>query len=196
MPVSQICFAIGVETTKERDLFARLEDERVATGERRREHPERHHHGKVKGRDAGADAEREIDRLAIDAAREVAQRIAEEQRGNAAGVFDVLEAAEDRAARLGVRLAVFARDGVAELVEVLLHQLPKTEKQACAFDGWRVAPRGKRRGGGLDCGVHLDAAASRALGDHVAGGGIEDGCAAGIRREPFAGDIVGAGEES
>jgi hypothetical protein len=48
--------------------FGRLQDERVAAGERHRKHPERHHHRKVERRDPGADAERLQARMGIDGA--------------------------------------------------------------------------------------------------------------------------------
>ena len=93
-------------------------------------------------------------RLAIHAAREVLQRVAHEQRRHAAGVFDVLHAAKNAAARLGERLAVLARDALADAVEILLDELPVAEEHARALDGRRVAPRRKRRRGGLDRRVH------------------------------------------
>ena len=97
---------------RERNFFARLEHEGVSAGEREREHPHRHHRGKIEWRDADADAERLQHRLAIDAAREILERVAHEQRRNAAGVFDVFDSAIDAAARFGQRLAVFARNAL------------------------------------------------------------------------------------
>ena len=84
--------------------------------------------------DPQSDLQRQVDRVAIDAARQVAQRVAEEERRDAAGIFDVLDAAEDRAARLGVGLAMFARDGAAELVEVFLDELAVFEENPRALE--------------------------------------------------------------
>lgn len=92
----------------ERDLLARFQDEGVAAGDREWIHPERDHGREVERRDAGADAEELKERLAVDVAGDVSERVAEEQRGYAAGVLDVIEAAEKAAACLGVGLAVFA----------------------------------------------------------------------------------------
>ena len=139
-----------------------------------REHPQRHHRGKIERRDADAHAERLQHRLAIHAARDVLQRVAHEQRRHAAGVFDILHAAKNAAARLDQRLAVLARNARADAIEVLLDQLPVAEEQPRAFDRRRVAPRGKRRVRGLDRVVHRVGAAQRHFGDDLAGGRIED----------------------
>ena len=86
---------------RQRHLLRRLQDERVAAGERHREHPERDHHREVERRDADADADRVADRLAVDVAGDVRQRLAHEQAGDAAGELDHLDAALDRGPRLG-----------------------------------------------------------------------------------------------
>ena len=85
-------------------------------------------------------------------------------------------------------LAVLARDGLAELVEVLLDELAIPEENAGTLDRRGVAPG--REGGvrGLDRGIDLVGAARRTLGDDVAGGRIVDGRAADLGREPFAVD--------
>ena len=65
--------------------------------------------GKVERRDADADAERLADRLAIDAARDVLDRLAHEQRRNPAGELHHLDPAPHIAARFHQRLAMLAR---------------------------------------------------------------------------------------
>ncbi len=67
-------------------------------------------------------------RLAVDAASEVFEGVAHEQRGNATGVFDIFQAAIGAAARFGERLAVLARDELADVIEIFLNQLAITEK--------------------------------------------------------------------
>ena len=89
-------------------------------------------------------------RLAIDAAREIFERVAHQQRRDAAGVFDVLDPAIHAAARFGKRLAMFARDALADAIEVFLHQLPVAEEQTRALDRRRVAPGRKSVGRGFD----------------------------------------------
>ena len=59
---------------RERHLLRRLQDERVAAGDRDREHPQRHHERKVVRRDADADADRVADRFGVDVAGDVRQR--------------------------------------------------------------------------------------------------------------------------
>ena len=86
-----------------------------------------------------------MQRLAIDAAREILERVAHEQRRYAAGVFDVFDSAINAATRFRQRLAMLARNALADAIEIFFDQLPVTEKQARAFHRRRVAPRGKRR---------------------------------------------------
>ena len=59
----------AVEDRRRRVLLRRLQDERVAAGERRRPHPHRDHRGEVERRDPGDDAERLADRVDVDAGR-------------------------------------------------------------------------------------------------------------------------------
>ena len=63
----------------QRNFLARFEHKCVSARERERKHPHRHHRRKIKRRDADADAERLMHRLAIDAAREIFERVAHEQ---------------------------------------------------------------------------------------------------------------------
>ncbi len=134
-------------------------------------------------------------RLAIDAAREILERVAHQQRRDAAGVFDVLDAAIGAAARFGQRLAVLARDHLADAIEVFLDQLPVAEEQTRALDRRRVAPGRKSVGRGFDGVVHDLSAAHRHFGNHFAARRIVDGrrCQSGDSR-PFAADEDGAGE--
>ena len=68
----------------ERNFFARLEHERVPARDGDGIHPQRHHRGKIERRDADAHAERLADGLAINAARDVLQHFAHQQRRHAA----------------------------------------------------------------------------------------------------------------
>ncbi len=107
-------------------------------------------------------------RLAIDAASEILERVAHQERRDAAGVFDVLHAAIRAAARFGERLAVLARDHLANAIEVFLHQLPVAEEQTRALDRWRVAPGRKSVGRGVDRVVYNLSAAHRHFCNHFA----------------------------
>ena len=133
-----------------------------------------------------------IEGLAINAAREVFEGVAEQQRGNAAGVFDILHTTVHIAARLGERLAVLARNGRAQRVVALFDELAITEEHAGALDRRRLAPSWKGGVCGGDRGVDLGRATDWALRDDVARRGIEDGRGGELRRaQPFAGDVVG-----
>ena len=114
---------------------------------RHRVHPERHHRGEVERRDAHADAERLADGVAVDAARDVGQDLAHQERRDAAGEFDHLDAPAHVAARFDEGLAVFAGDALREFLEGVFQQHLEAEKDAGAFGGRRVGP-GRERGGG------------------------------------------------
>ena len=130
---------------RERHLLARLEDEGVAAGDGDGIHPERHHGREVEGRDAGADAERLADGLAVNAAGDVLQRLAHEQGRHAAGELDHLDAALHVAARLDEGLAVLAGVAADQLIEVLLQQRLEAEEDAGAVGRRRFPPgRGRR----------------------------------------------------
>jgi hypothetical protein len=105
---------------------AGLEDEAVAGGDGHREHPHRHHHREVEGRDAGHHAERLAHRPVVDAGGDLVGVVALEQLRDAAGEFDDVDAARDFALRVGEDLAVFGGDHVRQLVLVLVQQLAGT----------------------------------------------------------------------
>jgi len=65
---------------------------------------------------------------AIDAAGKIFERVAHEQGRNAARVFDVLDPAISAPARFGQRLAVLARNALANAIEVFFNQLPIPKK--------------------------------------------------------------------
>ena len=95
---------------RRRVLLRRLEHERVAAGDRDREHPQRHHRREVERRDPGDHAERLADRVGVDAGGDVLGVAALEQVRDAAGELDHLDAAGDLAERVGVDLAVLGGD--------------------------------------------------------------------------------------
>ncbi len=100
---------VGQEQRHGRVLLAGLEHEGVARRDGVGEHPHRHHGGEVERRDAGHDAERLLDGVHVDAARD-ALRVAALQHGrDAAGELDVLDAARELAGRVAGHLAVLDR---------------------------------------------------------------------------------------
>jgi len=178
----------------ERNFLAGLEDEGIATGDGNGIHPQGHHGGEIKRRDAHAHAERLADGLAIDAARDILQHLAHQERGGAEGEFHDLHAAFHVAARFHERLAVLASVAGDDFLEMFFQEHFEFGEHADAFDGWGVTPRGKGAVRGGDGGVHIGHGADGAFRDDFAGGGVVDGGGGAGGGEPFAGDVVGAGE--
>ena len=133
-----------------RVALAGLEDERIAAGDRDREHPHRDHRREVERGDAGDDAERLAHRINVDPGAGADRIFALERMRDAAGEFDHFEPALDVALRVGDDLAVLARQDVRELVHVGFDQRLVIEHDARA--ALRVG-RGPGRLGGAR-GVH------------------------------------------
>ena len=84
---------LGQQQRRRRIALGRLQHERVAAGERHREHPHRHHRREIERRDAGDDAQRLAQRPVVDAAADVVGELALQQLRDAAGELDDLDAA-------------------------------------------------------------------------------------------------------
>ena len=167
----------------QRNFLARFQHESISTRDREWKHPHRHHRGKVERRDPDADAERLIQRLAINPACQIFQRIAEEQRWNAARIFDILDPAIGAAARFSQRLSMLARYAFADAIEVFLDELAVAEKHSCPLHRRRFAPGRKRRRGCFHGFIHHVRATHRRLADCLAARRIKD------RRRRAIGDI-------
>src|SRR5207244_10003130 len=154
--------------------LGRLEDERVPRDDGEREHPKRDHHREVEGWDAGADADRVAVEILVDAARDVAQGTALEERRRAAREIDHLDAAPHLAPRLLERLAVVARDDRSQLFEVLLEQSLEPEHQAHALHQGCARPAGECPDRRVDRSVDVGLSRQWHLLDLLARGGIED----------------------
>ena len=100
---------LGQLDARRRVLLAGLQHERVAAGERHREHPHRHHRREVERRDAGDDPERLADRMAVDAGADLLGELALEQLRDAGGELHHLVAALHLAGGIGRHLAVLGR---------------------------------------------------------------------------------------
>ena len=182
------------ENRAERNFFTRLEDESISAGQGGREHPHRHHGGKVERRNADTDPQGLIHRLAIDAAGQLFQRIAHQQGRDAAGILDILDPAISAAARFGQGLSVLPRNALADAIKILFKQLTVTEKQARSFDRWRITPGRERVSRGFHCLIHNVGAAQWNLRDGVAARGIKDwSCFYTGNFAPLAADEDGAG---
>ncbi|KEH14699.1 hypothetical protein GY15_02625 [Delftia sp. 670] len=146
---------------------AGLEHEGVARRNGHREHPHRHHHREIEGRDARDHAQGLAQRPVVDAGGDLVGEIALEQLRNAAGEFHDVDAAADFALRIGEDLAVLGRDRMGQLVLVLVEQLQEAQQHACTADGRRIGPlregRLGRRHGGIDIGARGQGHAARDL---------------------------------
>src|SRR3989454_9475445 len=79
---------LGQPLSPEWRPLGRLEDERVPGDDGEGEHPKRDHHREVEGRNPGADADRVAVEILVDAAGDVAQGTAMEERRRAAREID------------------------------------------------------------------------------------------------------------
>src|SRR5438034_11807620 len=79
---------LGQPLSPEWRPLGRLEDERVPRHDGEGKHPKRDHHRKVEGRNPGADADRVAIEILVDAARDVAQGPALDERRRATRASD------------------------------------------------------------------------------------------------------------
>jgi hypothetical protein len=157
-----------------RILLRRLEDERVAAGERHWEHPERHHHREVERRDPSADANRLAHRVRVDLRADVLRMLALQEVRDSAGEFDDFHAALDRAHRVGDGLAVLFADETRKVLLVFLERAQEPLHHARAADRRPVAPLGKSRTRCLDRAIDECRIAERDSAHDLAGRGVVD----------------------
>ena len=154
--------------------LGRLQDERVAAGERDGEHPQRHHRGEIERRDAGAHADRLPQRPAVDVAAHVVAELTLDEMRDAGRELDDLDAARDGAGGVGERLAVLLGDHAREILLVRLEELAKPHQDAGAAQRGPRAPLRERRRGGACRGVDVVGVRKRHVTDHLAGRRVGD----------------------
>ena len=152
-----------------------LRMKRVAAGDRDREHPHRHHRGKVERRDAGDDAERLAERVAVDAGADVLGEFALEQVRDAAGELDDLDAALHLALGVGEHLAVLGRDDGRQRIETLLQDMQELVEHARAPQRRRRRPSRRRGSCVLDRFPHFGSRSEIHMGGDRPGRRIENG---------------------
>ena len=176
---------------RQRRLLGRLQDLDVAGGERGTELPDRHHQRVVPGRDPGDDPERLApdDRgVALDV---LAGGLALERAGSAGEEAQVVGREGHLVARDRHRLADVLRLELRQLLGVVVDHVGELEQQLHPVLRRLVAPLGIRLAGGLDGALDVLGARARDLGDHLAGGRIEDLHRLARRRvDPLAADEV------
>ena len=183
---------LGQSLAAQRRPLRRLQHERVAGHDGKREHPQRDHHREVEWRDARANADRVSIEVLVDTSGNVPQSPALQQCGCSARKVDDLDAAPHLAPRLIERLAVMARDDRRELLEVVFEEGLVTEHEPHPLHHCRAGPRRERRGCRLDGGVHFLGSRQRDLLDDLGGRGVENRQrgAAPIRHAPVGTDEV------
>ena len=169
---------IGDEQADRRIALARLQDEGIASGNRHRHHPHRHHEGEVERRDAGDDAQRLAQCPVVHAGRHLVSEVALEQLRRTAGELDDVDAACDLALRIGENLAMFGGDHRGDAVLVQVEQLKELEHHPGAAQWRRIAPGRKCGLGAGYCGIDILDAGQLHLACHRAGGRVVDRLAA------------------
>ena len=157
---------------RQRRQLRRLEHDRVARRERRRELPRRDRQREVPRRDQTDDAERLAHRERL-AARD-RDRVAEQPLGRARVVAERVDHHAHLAARVGDRLAGVARLEHRQLLAVLAERVGERVQHPRALAGRQRAPRRQRRRRARDRLVDLLDARARDLGEHRLRGGLED----------------------
>src|SRR5439155_2857846 len=122
---------------------------------------------------------------------DVFERPAPHQGGDAARVFHVLYAAPHGAPSFVECLAVLARDGGRDVVEVLLEDLLELEQVTRAYHGGHGTPGGERRPGCRDRLIDVTAGRKRYPSERLRGGGVRDFEAVASRGvDPVAADLI------
>ena len=163
------------ELQRRRGIFlAGFHHERVSAGQRKREHPHRHHRGEIERRNPRAHTQRLTHGLDVDPGRNVCAEVAGQQMRDAACELDDVEPALDLAARIVERFAVFARNRPREAVSVRDQRLAEREQHRSATRWRRRRPAGEGSAGGADRGVHFVRRSERNAGLHFAGRRVVD----------------------
>ncbi len=192
---------LGDVNRRGRILLRRLEDERVAAGDRVREHPHRDHRREVEGSDPDHHAEWLADREDVDASGGLLAEAALQELRDAARELDVLEPASHLAQGVGGHLAMLRGEVRRDVRSVGVHEVPDAEHDLGPLRERRRAPAGKGSLCGADGGVHLlgrgeinlagelarcrvvdGALATRTTGDRLAADPVMDSIDAGSRR--------------
>ncbi len=128
-----------------RVFLGRLQDEGVAAGDREREHPQRHHRGKIEWRDTRTDAHRLAHRIAVDASADLVVVFTLYQVRDATGELDDFESALDRTIGIVQYLAMLLGDQFRDLGPVALDEFLELEHDPRTSQNRRARPRRKGR---------------------------------------------------
>ena len=120
-----------------------LQNDRVAAGDGRSNHPERNHDGEVEGRDRRNNANGLLDRVHVDTGRNLLVTLTLKDVQQACCELDVLEATGNLAGCVVEHLAVLSGHDGRELGRALLEQLAQVEEHVGALGEAGVAPAGQ-----------------------------------------------------
>jgi hypothetical protein len=179
---------LGEANRNRRVALRRLQDKRIAAGDRRAEHPHRDHRREIERSDSGADSERLAHRIDVDSRSGALGIFALEHMRDPAAEFDDLEAALDVALGVGDDLAVFGREEFGEFLHVGLHELLEPEHDTGAPLRVGRRPGRLRRIGGVDRPLKLLSRAEPDLRLDLAAVGVEHVAGPAARLISFAGD--------
>ena len=169
-----------------------LEDEGVAAGDGRGEHPHRDHRGEVEGRDARRHAKRLTHGIHVDAGACAVGIFAFEQFGRADAVFHNLKPALHVACGVRQGLAVFAAESFRQFVHVTVEQGHELHQHPRATLRVRRGPAGLCCLRVFDCFANFVGAGERAFRLHFARGRVHHiGEASGGALDVFAVQIMG-----
>ena len=175
----------------ERHFFRGLQNERIPTGNRIRQEPERNHCRKIKGCDRGHNSQRLADHDFVDPARHVFEVVALHQRGDPAGDLYILDAAPQFGTRFRQCLAVLGRGDTGNFVEMLFQQLLQLEQILNAVFRRRRPPCWQSLAGCGNCRVYFGCIRNRNCRQNFLRRRIYDIQKLGaLRRLPLAANVV------
>ena len=128
-------------------LFRGLEDRAVPAGNGDGKHPERHHGGKIEGRDASHHAQGLADGGEVDAGRNLGGVLPLQELRDPTGEFHGLETPLHFTPGVGQRLAVLTRNDGRQFVPRLLEQAAKAKQDLRSLGDRCIAPGREDRPG-------------------------------------------------
>ena len=125
---------LGDEERGGRVLLGRLQDERVAAGDRRRPHPHGHHRREVERRDPRDDPERLADRVDVDAGRGLLGEVARKRVGIPHACSITSRPRCTSPDRVGEHLAVLGGQDSRDLLAPRVHELADANMMSVRFE--------------------------------------------------------------
>ena len=159
----------------ERVALGGFKNKSIAARNGQREHPQRNHRRKIKGRNAQAHADGLYKRISVNTTSDVLNRFTHHQTGDVGGVLDHFNATPNIPLGILKRLAQFLTDDFGNFVVVFFQQVLVIEHNPRPLRHRHFLPRlegGFRRGDGA---IHFSIRGSRHLTQHLLSGRINHG---------------------